>query len=101
MTSPDGNFPSLSLAVIRALNRATNRDFAPSRMTFAHPRNSELREIHCILRCPVEFAQTTDSWVFPHRVMELPITSGDSQLAARRKEEGRPQVWPFRQCPWQ
>src|SRR5215831_14039052 len=32
-------------AVIRALNRATNRDFAPSRMTFALPRNSGLREI--------------------------------------------------------
>src|SRR5215469_14129141 len=30
----------IALAVIRALNRATNRDFAPSHMTFAHPRNS-------------------------------------------------------------
>ena len=70
----------IALAVIRALNRATNRDFAPSRMTFAHPRSSGLREIHRILRCPVEFAQTTDSWVFPQRVMELPITSGDSHL---------------------
>ena len=70
----------IALAVIRALNRATNRDFAPSRMTFAHPRNSGLREIHRILRCPVEFAQTTDSWVFPQRVMELPITSADSHL---------------------
>ena len=30
----------IALAVIRALNRATNRDFAPSRMTFAHARNS-------------------------------------------------------------
>src|SRR5215510_5594841 len=70
----------IALAVIRALNRATNRDFAPSRMTFAHPRNSGLREIHRILRCPVEFAQTTDSWVFPQRVMKLPITSEDSHL---------------------
>jgi AraC-like DNA-binding protein len=70
----------IALAVIRALNRATNRDFAPSRMTFAHPRDSGLREIHRILRCPVEFVQTTDSWVFPQRVMELPITSGNSHL---------------------
>jgi AraC-like DNA-binding protein len=70
----------IALAVIRALNRATNRDFAPSRMTFAHPRNSGLREIHRILRCPVEFAQTTDSWVLPQRVTELPIVSGDSHL---------------------
>jgi AraC-like DNA-binding protein len=70
----------IALAVIRALNRATNRDFAPSRMTFAHPRSLGLREIHRILRCPVQFAQTTDSWVLPQRVMELPIASGDSQL---------------------
>ena len=70
----------IALAVIRALNKATNRDFAPLRMTFAHPRNLALREIHRILRCPVEFAQTTDSWVLPQRVMELPITSGDSHL---------------------
>ena len=70
----------IALAVIRALNSATNRDFAPSRMTFAHPRSLGLREIHRILRCPVEFAQTTDSWVLPQRVMELPIASGDSHL---------------------
>jgi AraC-like DNA-binding protein len=70
----------IALAVIRALNRATNRDFAPSRMTFAHPRNLALREIHRILRCPVEFAQTTDSWVLPQSVMGLPITSRDSHL---------------------
>jgi len=69
----------IALAVIRALNRATNREFAPSHMTFAHPRNSGLREVHRIL-CPVEFAQTADSWVFPQRVMELQITSGDSHL---------------------
>jgi hypothetical protein len=50
------------------------------RMTFTHPRNLALREIHRILRCPVEFAQTTDSWVLPQSVMELPITSGDSHL---------------------
>ena len=78
---PRGQFSEfIALAVIRALNRSTNRDFAPSRMTFAHPRNSGLREIHRILRCPVEFAQTTDSWVLPQRVMELPIASGDSHL---------------------
>ena len=70
----------IALAVIRALHRATNREFAPMRMTFAHTRRSGLREIHRILRCPVEFAQTADSWVLPQSVMELPITSGDSHL---------------------
>jgi AraC-like DNA-binding protein len=69
-----------ALAVIRALGRMTNRDFAPSRITFAHTRNSGLREIHRILRCPVEFACAADSWVLPESVMELPIVSKDSHL---------------------
>ena len=70
----------MALAVIRALNKASNRDFTPMRMTFAHARRGSLREVHRILRCPVAFAQITDSWVLPQYVMELPIASGDSQL---------------------
>lgn len=69
-----------ALAVIRALQRLTNRNLAARRITFAHPRNSSLREIHGILRCPVEFAQATDSWVLSQSVMELRIVSEDSQL---------------------
>jgi len=70
----------IALEVIRALGRVTNRDFAPSRMTFAHTRNSGLRELHRILRCPVEFACAADSWVLPQSIMELPIVSEDSHL---------------------
>jgi AraC-like DNA-binding protein len=70
----------IALAFNKVLCALTNRDVAPSRMTFAHPRNSELREIHRILRCPVEFAQAADSWVLPQRIMELPILSEDSHL---------------------
>jgi Arabinose-binding domain of AraC transcription regulator, N-term len=69
-----------ALAVIRALGRMTNRDFVPSRITFAHTRNSGLREVHRILRCPVEFGCAADSWVLPESVMELPIVSKDSYL---------------------
>jgi AraC-like DNA-binding protein len=70
----------LALAIIRALHRETNRDFAPSRVTFVHARNSNLREIHRLLRCPVEFAHATGSLAFPQSVMELPIISQDSRL---------------------
>jgi AraC-like DNA-binding protein len=70
----------IALAVLRILHRLTNRDFAPRRVTFAHSRSSELRAVHRILRCPAEFSQTADSWVFPQSVMELPISSGDSRL---------------------
>src|SRR5262249_59870757 len=69
-----------ALGLIRALRKMTNRDFSPSRIGFAHARNSGLREIHRILRCPVEFVQAVDSWVLPQRIMELPIVSEDSRL---------------------
>jgi AraC-like DNA-binding protein len=70
----------IALAVVRALREQTGRDFAPSRITFAHVRNSGLPEIHRILRCPVEFAHAADSWVFQRSVMDLPMMSGDSRL---------------------
>src|SRR5215510_4636731 len=55
-----------ALALIRLLHNLTNRDFAPRHITFAHTRDARfLREIHGLLRCPAEFAQTTDSWVLP------------------------------------
>ncbi len=69
-----------TLAALRILGRATNRDFAPARITFAHGRNSELREVHRMLRCPVEFSHPADSWLMPQSVMELPIVSSDSRL---------------------
>lgn len=89
-----------TLEVIRALARETNRELVPSRIAFAHARNSQLKEVHSILRCPIEFMQAADSWVFPESVMQLPIVSSDRHLlqileshaddllAERRKADG-------------
>ena len=73
-------FELLALWFVRTLHKETNRDFTLLRVTFTHARNADLREVHRLLRCPVDFAQSVDSWVLPHRVMDLPIVSGDSQL---------------------
>jgi len=73
-------FELLALWFIRTLHKETNRDFTLSRVTFTHARNADLREVHRLLRCPVDFAQDGDSWVLPQRVMDLPIVFGDSQL---------------------
>jgi AraC-like DNA-binding protein len=73
-------FELLALWFIRTLHTETNRDFTLLRVTFSHTRNADLREVHRLLRCPVEFAQGVDSWVLPQRVMDLPIVSEDSQL---------------------
>ena len=69
-----------ALSFNRVLHKLTNRDFAPSRVGFAHARDSGLREVHRILRCPVEFMQAVDSWVLPQRILELPVISEDSRL---------------------
>ena len=73
-------FELLALWFIRTLHKETNRDFTLLRVTFTHARNADLREVHRLLRCPVDFAQAVNSWVLPERVMDLPIMSGDSQL---------------------
>ena len=73
-------FEALALWFIRTLHKETNRDLTPSRVTFTHARSEGLREVHRLLRCPVDFAQGVDSWVLPQRVMDFPIVSGDSQL---------------------
>jgi len=70
-------FELLALWFIRTLHKETNRDFTLLRVTFTHARNADLREVHRLLRCPVDFAQTADTWVLPQRVMNLPIMSGD------------------------
>jgi AraC-like DNA-binding protein len=57
-------------------------------MTFTHARNSGLKEIHRILRCPIKFVQATDSWVLPNRFMELPVISKDSRLLQILKARG-------------
>ena len=69
-----------ALSFNRVLHKLTNRDFAPSRVGFAHARDSGLREVHRILRCPVEFMQAVDSWVLPQSILELPVISEDSRL---------------------
>jgi len=73
-------FELLALWFIRTLQQETNRDFTLSRVTFTHGRNADLREVHRLLRCPIDFAQGQDSWVLPQRLMDLPIVSGDTQL---------------------
>jgi AraC-like DNA-binding protein len=70
----------VTLAFNRVLRALANRDFSPSRISFAHARNWGLREAHRILKCPLEFAQATDCWVLPKSVMELPIVSEDKRL---------------------
>ena len=73
-------FELVALWFVRTLHRQTNRHFNPVRVTFMHARNSDLKEVHRLLCCPVDFAQAVDTWVLPQSVMDLPIVSADSHL---------------------
>jgi AraC-like DNA-binding protein len=73
-------FELLALWFVRTLRRQTNRDSALLRITFTHTRNADQREVHRLLRCPVDFGQAVDSWVLPQRATDLPIVFGDSYL---------------------
>jgi AraC-like DNA-binding protein len=73
-------FELLALWFVRTLRGQTNRHFNPLRLTFTHARNSDLKEVHRLFQCPVDFAQAVDTWVLPQRVMDLPIVSVDSRL---------------------
>jgi AraC-like DNA-binding protein len=73
-------FELLALWFVRTLHRETNRDFAMLRITFTHTRDADQREVHRLLRCPVEFGQAVDSWVLPQSAIDLPIVFGDSYL---------------------
>jgi AraC-like DNA-binding protein len=70
----------VALTMIRALSKATNRDITPTHIKFAHARNSNLREIHRVFRCPVEFMHPEDNWVFSPSVAAFPIVSDDARL---------------------
>lgn len=70
----------VTLAFNRVLCALTNRDFSPSHIGFAHARNWGLREVHRVLRCPVDFMQPADCWVLPKHVTELRIVSEDRRL---------------------
>jgi AraC-like DNA-binding protein len=68
------------LWLVRTLHRQTNRRFHPVRVTFTHARNADLREVHRLLSCPVDFAQPVDTVILPQLIMDLPIVSEDSNL---------------------
>jgi hypothetical protein len=68
LDEPRGQFSELiALSFNRVLRALTNRDFVPLRMSFAHARNLGLKEVHHILRCPVEFAHDRLLGVAPKR----------------------------------
>ena len=69
------------VAVIsKALREIVGRSICPTRITFAHGRNSHLREFERFYRCPVEFAASSDQLSFSKETLTLPLITGDAYL---------------------
>jgi AraC-like DNA-binding protein len=66
--------------ILRALREVSGRKIRPTRMTFAHARNSSLREFERFFGCPVEFAAPSDQLSFSRETLALPLMTGDRYL---------------------
>jgi AraC-type DNA-binding domain-containing proteins len=52
----------------------------PNRVTFAHPRNSNLPEFERFFGCPVEYGSASDQWSFSNETLAVPLITGDPYL---------------------
>ena len=66
--------------IIKGLRELVGRNFRPTRVTFAHPRSSHLREFERFYLCPVEFAASSDQLSFSRETLALPLITEDLYL---------------------
>ena len=66
--------------VVKAIREITGRDIRPSRVAWAHARNSDLREFERFFGCPVEFGAPSDQLEFSNETFALPLATEDPHL---------------------
>ena len=66
--------------IVKALREVVGRSISPTRVTFAHARNSHLREFERFYRCPVEFAASSDQLSFSKETLTLSLITQDPYL---------------------
>jgi AraC-like DNA-binding protein len=74
------NVEFMIAASIKALREIAGRDICPTQVTFAHPRNSDLREFERFFGCPVEFGAPMDQLAFSNETLVLPLVTEDRHL---------------------
>jgi hypothetical protein len=67
-------------ASLKGMRENVGRSLRPFRVTFAHPRNSCVREVERFFGCPVEFGSAFDQWSFANETLALPLITGDPYL---------------------
>jgi len=67
-------------ATIKGLREIAGRNIHPTQVTFAHPRNSHLREFERFFGCPVEFGGLMDQLSFSSETLTVPLLTEDRHL---------------------
>jgi AraC-like DNA-binding protein len=67
-------------AIFKALREAAGRNIRPTRLTFMHARNSNLKEFERFFGCPVEFGAPSDQLSLSKENLSLPLVTGDPYL---------------------
>jgi AraC-like DNA-binding protein len=73
-------------AILKALREIAGRNIRPSRVAFAHARNSDLREFERFYLCPVEFGRaaneetSSDLMEFSGETLAVPLITADAKL---------------------
>lgn len=76
--------------------RATQVDWRPLEVRFAHPRPANIQAHRSLFRCPVVFAAGEDALVVPRSVLDLDNVQADAELASlmRRYADDRLEELP-------
>ena len=67
-------------ANLKGMRENVGRNIRPIRVTFAHPRNSNLQEFERFFGCPVEYGSASDQWSFSNETLAVPLITGDPYL---------------------
>jgi AraC-like DNA-binding protein len=78
-------------AIVKALREVAGRKISPSRVAFAHPRNSDLKEFRRFFLCPVEFGRASVEGALEHLMafsddtLAIPLITADPKLISALK----------------
>jgi hypothetical protein len=66
--------------IVTALRTISGRNGAPTKVAFAHNRNSDVREFERFFGCPVEFGAPNTAFQISADALHLPLISADPKL---------------------
>jgi AraC-like DNA-binding protein len=67
-------------ATIKTLREIAGQNIRPTRLSFLHARNSDLREFETFFGCPVEFGASGDQVAFSRETLVIPLVTEDRHL---------------------